>query len=76
MFNRRVKEGIGHISYIINRPIYAPTMQCYYLNALLATNQTQTAYKADTRIMVNLEFTALYSCHHVFSRWTVRRADA
>ena len=50
------------------RPIYAPTLQCYYLNALLATNQKQAAYKAIPELWLTLN-SPPYICHHVFSRW-------
>ena len=57
-------------SYFIHyyRPIYAPTMQCYYLHALLATNQKQAALKEIPDLWLTLNSPPAI-CRRVFSRW-------
>jgi soluble lytic murein transglycosylase len=50
------------------RPIYGPILQCYYLNALLATNQKHMAYQAIPELWLTLN-SPPDVCKIVFSRW-------
>lgn len=50
------------------RPVYTPVLQCYYFNALLATNQKQAAYKAIPKLWLTLNSPPAI-CQHVFLRW-------
>lgn len=57
-------------SYFIHyyRPIYGPTLQCYYLNALLATHQEHAAYQAIPELWLALNSPPAI-CRSVFSLW-------
>lgn len=50
------------------RPIYGPVLQCYYLNALLATNQKRKAYQAIPKLWLTLNSPPPI-CRRVFSSW-------
>ncbi len=50
------------------RPIYGPVLQCYYLNALLATNQKHRAYQAIPKLWLTLNSPPPI-CRRVFSYW-------
>lgn len=50
------------------RPVYGPTLQCYYLNALLATNQKRKAYQAIPELWLTLN-SPPFVCQRIFSRW-------
>jgi soluble lytic murein transglycosylase len=53
------------------KPLYGTNLQCYYLNALLATKQKRLAYQAIPKLWLNLNPTP-YVCRNVFSRWEQR----
>ncbi|MES2997773.1 MAG: transglycosylase SLT domain-containing protein [Pseudomonadota bacterium] len=50
------------------RPVYGPTLQCYYLNALLATNQESIAFQAIPELWLTLN-SPPYICQTVFTHW-------
>ncbi len=50
------------------RPTYGPVLQCYYLNALLATQQKRVAYQAIPKLWLSLRSPPPI-CRWVFSRW-------
>jgi soluble lytic murein transglycosylase len=50
------------------RPVYGPAIQCYYLNALITTQQQHTAYQAIPELWLTLHSPPSI-CRNVFSRW-------
>jgi soluble lytic murein transglycosylase len=60
------RDWLNFIHYY--RPIYGPLLQCHYINALLATQQKQSAFEAIPELWLTLN-SPPYVCRNVFSQW-------